>query len=142
MEFDIIDINEYLNYCLVIASNDILKKISDVDSVYVPNDVELQFRTSYTRRNEDYIKRCGLDDSEVELITQYVKEKHDINCLVYAIDGNLINKLKPKTNIPKDLAPGLVSGNYIRNGEIKKNGELFFALDKSFSNYNKKQEGR
>lgn len=139
LEFDIVDINEYLNYCLVIASNEILKKICDVDAVYIPNTITLQFRTSYARRNEDYIKQCGLDDSEVELLTQYVKEKHDINCLVYAIDENLINKLKPKTKIPKDLAPSLVSSNYIRDGQIKKSGELFFALDKAFSNYNKRE---
>ena len=139
LEFDIVDINEYLNYCLVIASNEILKKICDVDAVYIPNTITLQFRTSYARRNEDYIKQCGLDDSEVELLTQYVKEKHDINCLVYAIDENLINKLKPKTKIPKDLAPSLISSNYIRDGQIKKSGELFFALDKAFSNYNKRE---
>ena len=135
LEFDIVDINEYLNYCLVMAGNRILKKICDVNSIYVPKPVELQFRTKYARDNENYIKQYGLDESEVKLLTQYIKEKHNIYCLSLMID----DKLKPKTNIPQELAKTvLINTNYIRNGNIKKNGELFFALDKSFGRHEKK----
>lgn len=137
LEYNIRDIDEYVNYCLVVASNMIIKKICDVDSIYVPDNVDLKFRSSYTRRNEDYIKREGLDDNQVELLTQYIKEKHDISCLNSAINEDLVNKLKPKTIIPLELKSSiLVSTNYIRNGEIKKSGELFFALDKMVANYN------
>lgn len=133
LEFDIVDINEYLNYCLVMAGNKILKKICDVDSIYVPNPVDLQFRTKYTRDNENHIKRYGLDESEIELLTQYIKDKHNIHCLTSAIDENLVNKLKPKTNIPQELAKTvLVNTHYIRNENIKKNGEIFYTLEKAF----------
>ena len=139
--FNIIDINEYLIYCLVIASNGILKKICDVDSAYVPEKVDLQFRTAYTRKNENYIKESGLNDSEVELLTQYIKEKHEIHCLTSAIDDNLTNKLKPKTNIPQELKKQIiVNTTYIRGEEIKRSGEIFFALDKCIERCSKQQE--
>ena len=133
LEFDITDINEYLNYCLVSAGNGILKKICDVNSIYVPKSVDLQFRTKYTRDNENYIKRFGLSEADVELLTQYIKEKHEIYCLTTALGGDLINNLKPQTQLPQDLANvTIINTNYIRNEEIKKSGELFFALEKAF----------
>ena len=116
------------------ASNMILKKICDVDSIYIPKNVDLEFRTKYVRDNENYIKHYGLNESEVELLTQYIKEKHDIYCLSHIVD----DKLKPKTNIPQELAKTvLINTNYIRNGTIKKSGELFFALDKAFGRHKK-----
>lgn len=134
LEFDIVDINEYVNYCLVMASNMILKKICDVESIYIPKDVDLEFRTKYVRDNENHIKHYGLNESEVELLTQYIKEKHDIYCLSHIVD----DKLEPKTNIPQELAKTvLINTNYIRNGTIKKSGELFFALDKAFGKHKK-----
>lgn len=141
LEFDVTDINEYLNYCLVMASNEILKKICNVESIYVPNYVDLRFRTHYTRENEICIKQLGLSESEIKLLTQYIKEKHDISCLMYAIDNTLVHRLKPKTLISPNLKSTImIRTNYIRGEEIKKSGELFFALDKAFDVYNKKQE--
>ena len=143
LEFDIIDINEYLNYCLVMASNEILKKICDVDSIYIPRNVDLKFSTKYVRQNENYIKQSGLNDHEVKLLTQYIKEKHDITCLTYAIDDIDVNSLKPKTNIPQDLLKNvIVNTNYIRGNEVKKSGEFFFAIDKSLENFNEIRERR
>ena len=139
LEFDIVDINEYLNYCLVMAGNRILKKICDVNSIYVPKPVELQFRTKYARDNENYIKQYGLDDNEIELLTQHIKEKHDIYCLSNILGGNVVNELKPKTRISQELAQTvLMNTNYIRGEDIKKRGELFFALDKAFGKHEKK----
>ena len=137
LEFDIVDINNYLNYCLVMASNEILKKICDVDSIYVPSNVDLKFNTQYVRKNESYIKQSGLSESEVELLTQYIKEKHDISCLTHAIDDIDVNSLKPKTHIPQDLLKNvIVNTNYIRGNEVKKSGETFFALDKCVERFN------
>lgn len=136
IELDIIDINEYLNYCFVVESNNIIKQLFDTDSVstYNPKKVDLEFRTKYVRQNEQYIKREGLSDSELKLITQYIKEKHDIHCLSLLLDDCLITELKPKTVLPNELHSIIINTNYMRGETIKKSGELYFALDNRFGN--------
>ena len=135
-QFNINEINEYLNYCFVIAANEIIKKLynSNPNLTYNPVAVDLDFKTHYTKKNEYYIKREGLSDNEVKILSQYIKEKHDIYCLSNIFGKeDIINNLKPKTILPNGLTSLTINTNYIRGRTIKTSGELYFALDKLFS---------
>lgn len=136
LEFNINEINEYLNYCFVIASNEIMKKLSNSKrcKIYNPAEVDLEFRTHYTKKNEHYLKREGLTDNEIEILSQYIKEKHDITCLSHLLNNeDVINKLKPKTILPTGLTSITINTNYVRGRNIKNSGELYFAFDKLFT---------
>ena len=82
----------------------------------------------------DYLKREGLTDNEIEILSQYIKEKHDITCLSYLLNNeDVINKLKPKTILPTGLTSVTINTNYVRGRNIKNSGELYFAFDKLFT---------
>lgn len=129
LKFNIDPINDYVKYALIVASNNILKKLYNFDfDLYAPGNPQLILKSRKETEAEQIIKNEGLTSDDVDLIKEYNKQCNDIYCLTFA-DVNLYNKLKPQIELPKELKEStLIYINY--NGDdIETDAKLFYAMD-------------
>ena len=139
IDLDIPAINNFINYCLVIASYQILNNLYNNFDFYIPANPGLNIKGHKERDAENIIKQCGLTPIEVKEIIEYNKKRIDLSAL-----QDLERELKDneKTNYIKldkpaiDGAVSLFNTYYTGDFDIKQEMKLHILIDlRYYSHY-------
>ena len=121
-------LNQYIQYALLLASNEVLNKIiADDVPLYNPSEMQLSFQTYKDRKAEEIIKQENLTASDVQLIIENNLARMDIYCLQLSLDID-INVLHTKPLPPHLENSRLKSMNYFGNQEEIASAKLFYSM--------------
>lgn len=135
LELEIPALTQYIEYVLLLESNQILKKlIADDIPLYNPSEMQLSFQTYNDRKAEQIIKQENLSDADVSLIIDYNMAKMDIYCLQLSFDIG-IDELKQKPLPPHLQKSKLLPINYVGDNEPESMAKLFFSMVNGYGGF-------
>ena len=133
LDLNIPVINQYIEYALLSASNQILKNlIADDIPLYNPPEMKISFRNYNDRQAERIIKDENLSVDDVALIIEHNLEKMDIYCLQLTLNCD-INKLQAKPLPPHLQQSSLLNINYVGDNEPVAMAKLFYSMNYRYS---------
>ena len=132
LDLKIPSLTQYIEYLLLLASNEILKDIiADDVPLYNPSGMNLSFKSYKDRQAERIIKQENLTPKDVALIVENNLSRLDIYCL--QLNEYDFQNLK-EAELPEHLHNSrLLSMNYLADYEAIASAKLYFAMSNAFS---------